>query len=326
MRGLKNAPGQFESVVGGGQALMGLAAKKLGFEDTGKSLIQKGLSKIEEGEGKTVSKASDDFTTAWEKGIGTVLTDWLPYQAGAGAANIAESLAFAGLGAGVGAVTGLGAAAVPGAAAGFVSKTLVKQGIKEAAEKVLKEKGKEAAQAFVENEAKKIIIQTAGKEAFEKGAEAYAKTGAKKIGSYAGTATQAGIHGAGEVGGRAIEEAQQRGENVENIDLGRVLPAATVHAVADFINDRIGLGALKIGDTASKYLITDIAKRVGMTGLKETGGEEIQTLAERYGAKLSLTDAEALKEYVNTAAASFGMAVAPGAIGGARTNLAGKLR
>ena len=33
MRGLKNAPGQFESVVGGGQALMGLAAKKLGLFD-----------------------------------------------------------------------------------------------------------------------------------------------------------------------------------------------------------------------------------------------------------------------------------------------------
>jgi hypothetical protein len=139
MRGVKNYPGQFESVIGSGQALAGIAAKKLGFEDTGKSLIQKGLGKIEEGEGKTVSKKSDEFTTAWEKGIGTVLTDWLPYQVGAGAASIAESLAFAGMGAGVGAATGFGAGAAPGAAAGFVSKTLVKQGIKEAAEKILKD-------------------------------------------------------------------------------------------------------------------------------------------------------------------------------------------
>ena len=326
MRGIKNYPGQFESIVGAGQALTGLAAKKLGFEDTGKSLIQKGLGKIEEGESKTVSKKSDEFTAAWEKGIGTVLTDWLPYQVGTGAANIAESLAFAGMGAGVGAVTGFGAGAVPGAAAGFVSKTLVKQGIKEAAEKVLKEEGKEAAQAFVENEAKKVIIATAGKEAFEKGATEYAKAGAKKVGSYAGTGVQAGIHGAGEVGGRAIQEGQQRGENIEDIDLGRVLPMATVHAIADFVNDRIGLGALKIGDTASKSLITEIAKRVGMTGLKETGGEEVQAIAERYGAKLSLTDAEALKEYVNTAAASFAMAVAPGTIGGVRTHLAQQAR
>jgi hypothetical protein len=342
MRGIRNYPGQTESLLGSAQAVAGLAAKKLGFEDTGTSLIQKGLGKIQEGEGKTVSKKSDEFTEALEKGIGTVLTDWLPYQVGAGAANIAESLAFAGLGAGVGAVTGFGAGAVPGAAAGVLSKTLVKQGIKEAAEDVLKketakaiadgatkeaakEAGKAAMQTFVEEQAKKVITTTAGKEAFAQGAEEFAKAGAKKAGSYAGTAAQAGVHGIGEVGGRAIQEGKERGENVEDIDLGRVLPAAVVHSVADFVNNRIGLGALKIGDTASKYLITDIAKRIAITGVKETGGEEIQSIAERYGAKLSLTDAEALKEYINTAAASFGMAVAPGAIGGARTHLAKQL-
>jgi hypothetical protein len=324
LRGITNYPGQLESIFGAGQALTGLAAKKMGFEDTGKSLIQKGLGKMEEGESKTVVKKSDEFTEAWSKGIGTVLTDWLPYQVGAGAANLAESFAFSALGAGVGAIVGGGVGAVPGAAAGFVSKTLIKQGIKEAAEKVLKEEGKDAAQAFIENEAKKVIIKTAGKDVLEAGASEYAKAGAKKVGSYAGTAAQAVLHGAGEVGERAIEEGRRRGENVEDIDLGRVLPAAAVHAIADFVNDRIGLGAVKIGDATSKYLITEIAKRIGMTGLKETGGEEIQTIAERYGAKLSLADAEALKDYVNTAAASFGMAVAPGAIGGARTHLAGK--
>jgi hypothetical protein len=325
MRGLSNYPGQTESLLGSAQAVAGLAAKKLGFEDTGTSLIQKGLGKIEEGEGKTVSKKSDEFTEAWEKGIGTVLTDWLPYQVGAGAANIMESLAFAGLGAGVGAVTGAGVGAAPGAAAGVLSKTLVKQGIKEAAEAVLKKEGKEAAQKYVEDQTKKVIIETTGKEAFAKGAEEYAKTGAKQFGSYAGTATQAGVHGVGEVGQQAIQAGEERGENIEDVDLGRVLPAAVVHSVADFVNERIGLGALKIGDTASKYLITDIAKRIAVTGLKETGGEEIQSIAERYGAKLSLTDADALKDYVNTAAASFGMAVAPGALGGARTHLAKQL-
>ena len=342
MRGIRNYPGQTESLLGSAQAVTGLAAKKLGFEDTGTSLIQKGLGKIEEGEGKTVSKKSDEFTEAWEKGIGTVLTDWLPYQVGAGAANIMESLAFAGLGAGVGAVTGFGAGAAPGAAAGVLSKTLVKQGIKEAAEDILKKEtakaiadgatkeaakdaGKAAMQTFVEDQAKKVITTTAGKDAFAQGAEEYAKAGAKKLGSYAGSATQAGVHGVGEVGEQAIQAAKERGENIEDIDLGRVLPAATVHAIADFVNERIGLGALKIGDTASEYLITEIAKRIAITGFKQTGGEEIQTIAERYGAKLSLTDAEALKAYINTAAASFGMAVAPGAIGGARTHLAKQL-
>ena len=328
MRGIGNYPGQTESLAGSMQTIAGLAAQKMGFEDTGKSLIQKGLSRMEEGERNTVSKKSDDFTEAWEKGIGTVLTDWLPYQIGAGAANVAESLAFAGIGAGVGAVTGLGAAAVPGAAAGFLSKTLVKQGIKEAAEKVLEKEGKEAAQKFVEDQTKKVIVQTAGKEAFEKGAETYSKAGARQLGGYAGTAAQAGIHGVGEVGQQALGATQDESGvyHPENVDLSRIVPAAIVHSVADFVNERIGLGALKIGEEASKHLITDIAKRIAVTSLKETGGEEIQSIAERYGANMSLTDADALKDYINTAAASFGMAVGPGAIGGARTHLANKLQ
>ena len=342
-RALGNYPGQAQSLMGSGQALMGLAAKKMGFEETGKSQIEKGLARMEEGERKTVSKKSDEFTAALDQGIGTVLTDWLPYQVGAGVGNILESLAFAGAGAGIGAVTGFGAGAVPAAAAGFVSKTLVKSGIKEAAENVLKgtvakeiaegatkaaakEAGQLASKEFIENETKKVIVSTVGKEAFAEGAQAYGKAGAKKVGSYVGTGTQAVGHGVGEVGGRAIQEGQERGESIDDIDLGRVLPAATIHTVADFINNRIGLGALKIGDATAKSMIGEIGKRYGVTLLKEIPGEEIQAVAERYGAKLNLTDADALKEYLNTAAATAAMVVAPSAVGGARTRLAQNIR
>ena len=129
---------------------------------------------------------------------------------------------------------------------------------------------------------------------------------------------------AGEVTGRAIQEAEKRGQSAEDIDLTRVLPAALVHGVADFVVNKIGLDSLKIGEKASKYLIADIAKRVAVTGAKEVPAEELQTIAERFGANLSLADAEALSEYIDTAAASFGMSVVPGGIGGARTHLAGK--
>lgn len=342
-RALGNYPGQAQSLMGSGQALMGLAAKKMGFEETGKSQIEKGLARMEEGERRTVSKKSDEFTAALDQGIGTVLTDWLPYQIGAGVGNILESLAFAGAGAGVGAVTGFGAGAIPGAAAGFVSKTLVKSGIKEAAENVLKgtvakeiaegatkaaakEAGQLASKEFIENEAKKVIVSTVGKEAFAEGAQAYGKAGAKKAGSYLGTGVQAVGHGVGEVGGRAIQEGQERGETIDDIDLGRVLPAATIHTVADFINNRIGLGALKIGDATAKTMVGEIGKRYGVTLLKEIPGEEIQAVAERYGAKLNLADADALKEYLNTAAATAAMVVAPSAVGGARTRLAQNVR
>jgi len=135
---------------------------------------------------------------------------------------------------------------------------------------------------------------------------------------------QAGFHGAGETTGRAVEEAQKRGERVEDIELGRLLPAAAVHAVADYFVNKIGVNALKIGEAPMKNLALEVGKRIAVTGTKELPAEEIQTMAERYGAKLSLTDAEALKEYVNTAAASYAMSVAPGGVGGVRNYLAGR--
>jgi hypothetical protein len=303
-RGIANVPGQVQNVFGASKVLAGLVANKAGAGETGKSLIKSGMESMQAGEAKQVVKESDDFVKAWEKGIGTVITDWLPYQIGAGIGNLAETVAFSLAGAGAGAVTGAGVGALPGAVAGAVSKTLIKQGIKEAAEKVIATQGKEAAEKFVQSEAKKALV---------------------KIGATSGMVAQAGMHGTGEVTGRAVEEGQQRGEKVEDIELSRVLPAAAVHAVADFFVNKIGLNALKIGEKATNSLILDIGKRIAVTGTKELPAEEIQTLAERYGAKLSLTDAEAMKEYVSTAAASYAMSIAPGAVGGARTNLMGKL-
>ena len=303
VRGIRNYLPGLQETYGGAKVFAGLAAKKLGATDTAKSLIEGGIETMDVGQSKQVTRDTDSFTNAWEKGIGSVVTDWLPYQMGAGVANIAETLAMMGIGAGVGAVTGAGVGALPGAVAGAVSKTLVKQGVKEAAEKVAKEQGEEAAQRYVQAEAKKAIV---------------------RMGSTAGMVGQAGLHGTGEVTGRAAEEAKRRGERPEDIEMSRVLPAAVAHGVADFFINKIGLNSLKIGETGTKYLAADIAKRIGVTGLKEIPAEEIQTMAERYGAKLSLTDAEAVKEYVDTAAAAFGMSVVPGGIGGARTHLSNK--
>ena len=296
MRGLGNLPGQFQETYGGAKTLAGVLLKS-------KDLIQGGLESMEEGKFKQTSKESDSFTEAWKAGIGTVLTDWLPYQIGSGVGSIAETGAFMLMGAGAGAITGAGVGALPGALAGAVSKSLVKQGIKEAAEKIAKESGKEAAQKYVEAQAKKVLVSA---------------------GTTAGMVSQAGMSGAGEVTGRAVEEAQKAGKTAEDIDLGRVVPAAIAHGVADFLINKTGINALKIGEKGLNNLALDIATRIAVTGAKQTPAELIQTAAERYGAKLSLDDAEALKEYVDTAAAAFGMSVAPGGVGGARTNLSQK--
>ena len=295
-RGLGNVPGQIQETYGGAKTLAGLLINS-------KDLVKSGLESMEEGKQSQISKESDSFSNAWEQGIGTVITDWLPYQIGSGIGNIAETLAFMGVGAVVGAGAGAGVGSIPGALTGVVGKSLLKKGVKEAAEKVLAESGEAAAKKFIETEAKRVI------------------TSASKA---AAMATQAGMHGAGEVTGRAVEEAEKQGKSAEDIDLSRVIPAAIVHSVADFFVNKIGLDALKIGEKGMNNLALDIGKRIVVTGTKEVPAEMIQQVAERYGAKLSLTDAEALREYVDTIAASYGMSVAPGAVGGARTNFANK--
>lgn len=304
-RGVGNIVPQLQNVASGAKALTGVVAKKMGFNETGDSLIASGLQGMKKSEAEMVIKDSDEFTEAWEKGIGTVITDWLPYQAGAGVGSLLETLGFMAIGATAGAVGGAGVGALPGAVGGAISKTLIKQGVKEAAEKIVKEQGKEAAEKFVINEAKKAAI---------------------KMGSTAGMVGQAGMHGIGEVGGRAIEEAQERGLTPEDINLYKALPSAGVHAVAEFVANKIMLGALSPTGKSGKSLALEIAKRITTTGAKELVPEEIQTIAERFGAELSLTDAEAIKEYVNTAAAAFGMSVVPGTIGGARNRFSSKLR
>jgi hypothetical protein len=296
MRGLGNLPGQLQETYGGAKTLIGVLTKS-------KDLIKSGLESMEEGKFKQTSKQSDSFTEAYKEGIGTVLTDWLPYQIGAGVGSIAETGAFMLAGAAAGAVTGAGVGALPGALAGAISKTLVKQGIKDAAEEIAKKSGKEAAQKYIEAQAKKVIISA---------------------GTTAGMVSQAGMSGAGEVTGRAVEEAQKAGKTAEDIDLGRVVPAAIAHGVADFLINKTGINALKIGEKSFNNLALDIATRIAVTGAKQTPAELVQTAAERYGAKLSLTDAEALTEYIDTTAAAFGMSVAPGGVGGARTNLSQK--
>lgn len=304
-RGIGNIVPQFQNVAASAKALTGVVAKKMGFNETGDEMIASGLKGMKEAEAKMVVKDSDEFTEAWEKGIGTVVTDWLPYQAGAGVGSLLETLGFMAIGAGAGAAGGAGVGALPGAVGGAISKTLIKQGIKEAAEKIVKEQGKEAAEKFVINEAKKAAV---------------------KMGSTAGMVGQAGMHGIGEVGGRAVEEAMERGLTPEDIDLVKVLPAAAVHSIADFVSNKIMLNAFSPMDKAGKSLALDIAKRITTTGGKELVPEEIQAIAERFGADLSLADAEAIKEYVNTAAAAFGMSVVPGAGGAIRTRFASKLK
>ena len=293
MRGISNYLPQLQETFGGAQVLAGRLAQKVGAEETGSGLIKRGVENLHKAESKTVTRKTDEFMEALKEGIVPLITDWLPYQIGSGAANFAETLGMMAVGAGVGAATGAGVGALPGAISGAVAKSLAKKGILEAAEKLSKE------------EAEKLILKEAKKQLLT-------------MGSAAGMGGQAVLHGAGETTSRAVQEAQRNNQTPEDINLGRLVPAAIVHSVADYFVNKIGVDALKIGDKASNSLIAEVAKRIAVTGGKEILPEEIQSVAERFGADLSVADAEALKEYVNTAAAAVGMSVVPGGVGGAR--------
>ena len=299
-----------QEAYGGLKTLTGVASERmLGAGDVSKSLIESGATSIKEAKAKQEPFATPErtsFSDALDKGIGSVLTEWLPYQVGSGAANILESLAITGAGAVLGsAVPGIGT--VAGGATGLLAKEVAKRGIKEAAEKILAQQGEKAATDFFLDQTKKAAVDVS-----------------KKIASTTGIAGMAGIRGAGEVTGRAVEEAEKAGGTASDIELARVAPAAAVHAVAEFVSDKIGLGALDgLGKEGKSYLY-NIGKNILVTGTKESPTEIVQSMAERYGAKLSLTDATALKEYIDSVAASYAMSTAPGTVGGVRQTMAAR--
>ena len=308
--GVKSYLPQVQETFGGLKTLLGVGAERvLGEGQISRGLIESGAASMKEAEAKRqpfMTAERGSFTDALDKGVGAVLTEWLPYQAGSGAMQLLESLGLMGAGAIAGSALP-GAGTLAGAGTGLVARELAKKGVKEAAEKILKEKGEDAAQAYFENEAKKA---------------------ARKIGGTAAIGAQAAFYGTGQTTSRAVEEAEKLGGTATDIELARVLPAAAVSTVAEFIGDKIALGALKgiKPGEPGKFVAADLAKNIllniGLTGTKEVPVEVIQSAAERFGAKLSLTDAQALKEYIDATAASYGMAVAPGVGGGVRQTMA----
>lgn len=301
-RGFKEHLPGMQETLGGAQTLLGVTAKKaMGQGAVSDYLLERGKANLQEAnveQGMTARK-TDSLTDAWEKGVGSVLTEWLPHTMGSGAASILESLAVAGAGAAVGTAVAPGAGTVAGAAQGLIGKMAVKKGIKEAAEKVLKDQGEEAAQAFFASEAKKTL---------------------QRMGAKGATAAVSVGQGLGEVGSRAAQTQEERGEAVEDMDLARALPAAALHAGADYLADRVLLGGLAKGAAkAGKEGVKEgaakaITKGALATGAKEIPAELVQTGAERFGAQLDLTSPEAIREYIDTAGAA---GVTGGIAGGA---------
>ena len=224
-RGVQSYIPQTQELYNAAKVVLGSGAQKLfGKGEYTDEMIAKGLKGMEEAnrKEKALTKEGDSFEQAWEKGIGTVLTEYIPYMAGQGVGNVAESLLTAGVGAGVGSLAG-GVGAAPMAAAGFFEKELVKSGVKAMAKEIAEKQGVEAAKKFTEDAVKKQIV---------------------KVGMTTGIAGDALFHGIGEPGSRAIDELQKQGKDMSNLDFNKLVPAIAIHAGADFVAEKIGLGSL----------------------------------------------------------------------------------
>jgi len=312
VRNLEMYVPQTKQVYYGAKTLLG---KQLGSEE----LVKSGLKGYEEASQTLapLAKESDTFSNAWKKGIGTVVTDWVPAMVGQGVGMLGESLAFAGVGSLVGTAIEPGGGTIGGAIEGFIGKNLIKKGLEAEVKKIAETQGEKAATAFVEQEAKKFIASEAGQKAIK-----------KEIGQYAGLSAMAGLHGEGEVMGRAIDEAttnitdpNEKLKVINELSTGRLTSAATVHALGDFIASKVGLGALDGLAKPTQSFLLNVAKTYGVTTLQEIPAELLQTAMERFGAELPLADKNALQEYIDTAAATAGMTLVPGIGGGVKSSI-----
>jgi hypothetical protein len=313
MRSIGNYMPQIKQFSNSIETLSGVGLKKLGFDEFGDRLINDGLEGLKKANTEISSKDSDSFTNAWDKGIGTVVTDWIPYQAGQVVGNLAESglAAVAGSmigGAATGAATG-GAATPVGVVGGFMggllTKTLVKNGTVAAAKQIAEEAGEQAARNYLKKEAGKLA------------------------GTTAALSVMATYHGFGETGSRVVEEAQKAGLPLSEIDMGRYAMSAMGHSALELLGDKImldgvlGHSTYKAAGDGFGAMAKTVGASMGKIAAKEAPIEIGQTALERTAAGLDLTNKDAQNEYMDAgaAAASFGILGAPS---GVRTHYSGK--
>jgi hypothetical protein len=172
-------------------------------------------------------------------------------------------------------------------------------------------------------EAARILVEHGAEEA-----EKYvAKQTGKSLGINAGLGASAAFHGVGEVGERAIQE-----NGLGGVEFDKLIPAAGAHAIGEYVGDRVLGRALGFGapvdlleSPVSKGIFPftgRVVKGALVTGAKEAPVEIGQTGAERYGAGLPITGEGSGREYVDSAAAAFGMSALPGGVGAIRTGVA----
>lgn len=289
MRGVEVAARQTIPLFKGAVGLAGATAEKLvglggvatAIKDWGIRGYQEGMQRLE-----PLSRETDDVTIAWKRatdGDYGALIDWAQYAFGYGLAQVGETIGAAALGALMGPT---------GAVAGVVGRQGIKTGLSR----------------LIERE----VARRVGTGATEKAAVAGVARDIGALGSLNAynLGTELGV-----TYGQGIEQAIKEGRELTGADLARIWGAGTIAGLSESATDALGLGAamgrVPIPGAAGRVASAGIGALLG--GSIEAGQELFQTLAERYGARQPLGDADAINDYINSAA----MAFIPGAaVGG----------
>lgn len=288
-RGLSVSGKQLKQTAYGTAALIGDTIGSTGLKEWG----LKGYKDAEK-EVQAVSKESDSFTSAWEKGE---MGKWLSYSSGYLLGQVAEMGAASLAGAAIGSVAAPGAGTAAGAVAGAVEKGAAQAGIKAFVGKMI---DKEAAELVAKGVAKDVAAEQATK-------SVYRTIGATTANTFL-NATQE----LGSIYGDAVQEALDKGEEYS---LGKVWLSGIAATAVDSWADSKALGKF-MGALGGDKAIKGVAMEALKGGFREGMTEGVQTAIERWGANKDLASQEAFKEYIDSAAVGIlGGSVSGGASG-----------
>ena len=233
-----------------------------------------------ESEVQAISKDSDSFTTAMDKGE---LGKWFTYSSGYLLGQVAELGVASLAGAAIGSAAAPGAGTAAGAVAGAIEKGAVQSGVKAFVGKMI---DKEATRLALEGMTKEAAAETAMK-------SVYRTIGATTANTFL-NATQE----LGSIYGDAVEQAAQTGQEYS---LGKVWLSGMMATAVDSWADSKAVGNLMDAFKGGKGL-GGVAVEAFKGGFREGMTEGVQTAVERWGANKDLASQEAFKEYIDSAA------------------------
>lgn len=333
MRGLKRTLPEIKQLGGGTLAAIGDVTGLDSVRDYGLK-VYKDQEAVLQPLQKPNDSASEAFKQVKAGNLGAGI-DFLQNAAGYTTGQALESLASAGAGAAVG---GLAGSAVPvagnaagagiGAVGGFVAKQAVKRAVKAEAEHLVEQQiAKGVAKSEAKNLGAQYLAEHGAKDAVAKQvagkytAQQLGKLGGQVAGGAIGAQGLNTVMELGSVYPDAIQGANDQGRDLTPAEkakaVGHSLAAAGLETVADLFNLSVLFRGVK-GAAAStakeglKAATKAYAGRAAIAGgegaLREAGTEAAQSYLERTGANQSTNDADAWRDYIDSAAV--------GAVGG----------